>query len=964
MNKILLTILALAGFCAAGQERLTDINDDYPRSSSPRQFLNFNDEVYFLADHIETGLEIWKTDGTANGTTLVKDINPGQGSSVLSKFIEHKGNLYFVASDGVHGYQLWVSDGTSDNTHAVTTNMNSAVTQIASNGEVIFYLKRSAGFLEVWKTDGTAEGTVLVKGDIPAWNQPANLISAFGLVFFTVQVPSSNNSKVWRSDGTEAGTFAVTGEIDGDGAESGGTVHPYPFFEYNGAMYFIAREIGLNPLVGLYKSDGTVAGTSRVAGLDIGNELIGFSDILEHNGKMYFSFFGRNSSNLAIWESDGTALNTKKVFGYAATNYYSPSTLCSYSGDLFFTCGNADDGTSLIKLNTSTYGFEEVAELAGPSDEYFIVSDINVNRIVVAPSGQLLIKSILDTYDYAELWRSDGTTAGTLKLANIVRTLFDDLIVSGDQSYFAGSMDTKNFELWKSDGTVAGTSMTKDVDPSNVGGNFTKGLGQAAADRLIFTAYDETVGTEPWVTDGTSSGTSVIDVFPGASNSSPLEAIYRDGYWFFVGRSASGKTEFFKSDGTATGTISIADLTGENIISPDYMGVADHYYLISVFKTADYQASAYAIDIATGDFTELKHFGGPLGYPPTYAIVGNEVFFTVNESGEYDLWKTDGTADGTVKVADANIQNMVAAGGLVYFVEQPESSASEVELHKSDGTEQGTVMVKDLNGSASGSPANMFAFGSKLVFTANDEVMGKELWITDGTAENTFMLKDIFPGAKGSITTPWYRIFENNVYFAADDGVHGVELWKSDGTSEGTVMVSDIVPGPQGSNPAQMSSTGGKLYFSAYTPENGNELWVSDGTSEGTLLYLDLMPGPRSSFPRQMYMVGDHLVFIAFTESTGTQVWSYSEPVTSIVDAERPRLTVFPNPSSGIFKIDGGNVAGSKLAIYNVQGREVKLIDRVEANSEIDLNQLPAGLYIMKFSRGRETRSVKVVKSR
>lgn len=873
--------------------------------------------------------------------------------------------MYFVASDGIHGYQLWVSDGTADNTHAVTSNMNSAITQVASNGEFIFYLKRSGGFLEIWKTDGTAEGTVLVKGDIPAWNQPANLKSAFGLVFFTVQPPSSNNSKVWRSDGTEAGTFAVTGEIDGDGAEAGGTSHPYPFFEYDGAMYFIARETNLTPFVGLYKSDGTVAGTSRVVGLDIGNELIGFSDILEHNGKMYFSFFGRNSSNLAIWESDGTTLNTKKIFGYEATSYYSPSTLCAYGDNLFFTCGNADEGTSLIKLNASTYEFEEVAELAGPSDAHFIFPDLDVNRIVATSSGQLFVKSLLDTYDYAELWRSDGTAAGTLKLANIIRTLVDDLIVSGgDQSYFAGSANTRNFELWKSDGTVAGTLMTEDVDPSNVGADFSKGLGPAGADRLVFTAYEETVGTEPWVTDGTPSGTTVIDVFPGSSNSSPLEVIYRDGYWFFLGRSASGKTEFFKSDGTPAGTISIADLTGENIVSPTFMGATDHYYLIGVVRTADYQGSAYAIDLATGNFAELKHFNGLANLRATYAVVGDEIFFTVNEVSGDELWKTNGTAEGTLRVGVNNIRSLLAAGDVAYFVKPREGSASELELHKSDGTEEGTVMVKDLNGSGSGNPENMFAFGDKLVFTANDDAMGKELWITDGTAENTFMLKDIFPGTKGSITTPWYRIFENNIYFAADDGVHGIELWKSDGTPEGTVMVSDIVHGPQGSNPTQMSSTGEKLYFSAHTPENGSELWVSDGTSEGTLLYLDLMPGPRSSFPRQVYMLGDKLVFIAFTESAGTQVWSYTEPVTSVVDAERPRLTVFPNPSSGTFNVDGGNVAGSRLEIYNAQGREVWLIDRVESNFEIDLNYLPAGLYIMKFSKGRDTQSVKVVKSR
>src|SRR5689334_15043062 len=135
MNKTLIALFVLAGFCATAQERLTDVNADVPRSSFPQQFFNFNGEVYFLAYHTETGTEIWKSDGTADAGALLKDINLGAGSSVLSNFVEHNGKMYFVASDGIHGYQLWVSDGTAEGTQPVTNSMNSNVSEIASNGE-------------------------------------------------------------------------------------------------------------------------------------------------------------------------------------------------------------------------------------------------------------------------------------------------------------------------------------------------------------------------------------------------------------------------------------------------------------------------------------------------------------------------------------------------------------------------------------------------------------------------------------------------------------------------------------------------------------------------------------------------------------------------------------------------------------------------------------------------------------
>lgn len=961
MNKTLIVILLIASFSAGAQEKLTDINEDIPRSSFPRQFFSFNNDIYFLANTQETGTEIWKSDGTSGATSLLKDIKIGAGSSFISKFIEHNGKMYFIADDGIYANQLWVTDGTTHGTKRVTRNISAPADQITSNGEFIFYLKKSGAFLQVWKTDGTEAGTFMVKGDIPSVNQPANLTSASGLVFFSAQDPTSSNTKVWRSDGTEAGTFPVISNIDGNGAESGGTAHPYPFFEYNGTMYFIARDIYQNPMIGLYKSDGTVAGTSRVSGLDIGHELVAFSDIIEHSGKMYFSFFKRDSNNLSIWKSDGTQGNTREIYAYTASGYFATSTLCPSGQYLFFTSGNANNGTSLIKLNTDTYESQEVVELSGPRESPFIAVRVDVNEIVATSSGGLFIKSIIETFNYAELWKSDATTVGTYKLAHIERTL-DDLILHNDQVYFTGSTDTRNYELWKSDGTLDGTTIVKDVDPSKLGATFSQPPRPGGEGRLLFTCTNPSFGYEPWVTDGTASGTTVIDLVAGTVDSSPFNIVYRNGYWFFLARSASGNIQFFQSDGTREGTVMIADLTAENIVVRYFLGVAGNRYLFSGNDRVDLSDKMYAIDLTSGTYAELQNFSGVMSIKGDYAIVGSNVFFSVYDIG-VDLWKTDGTPEGTVKVADRNsIGKMAAAGGLLYFVDEPVRLGPETELYKSDGTLEGTVLVKDINGTASGSPENLFAFDQKLVFTAVDANAGKEVWITDGSAENTVLLKDIFPGPARSITSPWYHVVNNHLYFAANDGTHGTELWKSDGTAVGTVMVKDILPGEDSSMPVHMTEAKGKLYFSAFTADTGYELWTSDGTPEGTELYFDLATGPQSSNPRDIIMLGDKLLFIAYTESTGTQAWSYTESVTAIVDQERPSLHVFPNPSSGIFRIDGAQIACASLTVYNAQGHLVSTMQNIHDNSEINLTHLSPGLYVMKFSNGRRTETVKVVK--
>jgi ELWxxDGT repeat protein len=75
--------------------------------------------MFFGADDGVNGHELWVTDGTVEGTRLVKDIRPGNEGSFLSKFVEVDGLLYFGASDGDHGQELWVSDGTEEGTQMV-----------------------------------------------------------------------------------------------------------------------------------------------------------------------------------------------------------------------------------------------------------------------------------------------------------------------------------------------------------------------------------------------------------------------------------------------------------------------------------------------------------------------------------------------------------------------------------------------------------------------------------------------------------------------------------------------------------------------------------------------------------------------------------------------------------------------------------------------------------------------------
>jgi ELWxxDGT repeat protein len=240
--------------------------------------------------------------------------------------------------------------------------------------------------------------------------------------------------------------------------------------------------------------------------------------------------------------------------------------------------------------------------------------------------------------------------------------------------------------------------------------------------------------------------------------------------------------------------------------------------------------------------------------------------------------------------AGSNPANYVVLNNTLYFTAN--DGVHGTELYKSDGTAAGSVLVKDINsGTGDSNPFDLTAVGTILYFRTDDGVHGNELWKTDGTAAGTVLVKDINPG-NGSSTPSTVRVedmadINGTLFFSANDGLHGAELWKSNGTAAGTVMVKDICNGSDGSVPAWLTNVNGVAYFSADDGKNGDELWKSDGTAKGTILVKDILTGniyydsgcgfdncgggnghykssmPASSDPRNLTNINGTLFFLA-----------------------------------------------------------------------------------------------------
>src|SRR5262249_44994333 len=106
-----------------------------------------------------------------------------------------------------------------------------------------------------------------------------------------------------------------------------------------------------------------------------------------------------------------------------------------------------------------------------------------------------------------------------------------------------------------------------------------------------------------------------------------------------------------------------------------------------------------------------------------------------------------------------------------------DDGAAGRELWKSDGTAAGTILVHDIAVGAAGSnPSALTNVSGMLGFAADDVSHGREVWQSDGTPTGTVLVMDINPGSASS-NPAGFTVVGSHLYFAADDGIHGRELW-------------------------------------------------------------------------------------------------------------------------------------------------------------------------------------------
>jgi ELWxxDGT repeat protein len=796
------------------------LKDTAPGSVSAASFgVVLNDEAYFSARSDPYGQELWKTDGTPQGTQMVADLAPGMGSGNPGGMLVNNGQIYFFATPTGSNYDthLFRTDGSAAGTVQMGTINIQQAEMAVFDGRVYFTGSTGDDSVSLWRTTADGMGVEMVAVLVStgfAGSFPHDFTEMAGKLFFT-QTQKTSDETLWSSDGTPQGTQLIK--------TFHGPERPQNLAVFNGWLYFGAAD-GDTPCT-LWRSDGSAAGTAPVAGAPVAAEFGCPKDFTNLGNDLYFNAFDAVHGN-EPWKLDGTSGAITLVSDInPGAGYSYPGTFAAMDGALYFSASQAGEGDQPDLWRTQ--GTPETTTLVKQcrQPDYFYVN-MRCSPVRVW-QGKLLISGF-DLHYGQEVWTSDGTPDGTHLLVDVNTYPAGSNFQGGkffkDGLIFIAEGSDTPFQLWFSDGTPLGTTRLANVkasltDRSSMTSSFSNPTSRALGDFFYFPASDGVQGTDLWRTDGTPGGPQLFKDLSSESQYQRINSLGSDGRYLYFSVDCYDNIlpdhyELWRTDGTPPGTLKVLDQ------STGLIAVVNQRVVISA---VDASGTQLFHSTASGDLELFATL--PAGnIISNFVAVGDQLFFT--NSSRYHiapLYRTDGETVQEIKPAGLStplnpIQDMAAAGDTLYISASINNAGGLWKVPPGSTT-------AELVSQFTGGPYRLMGIGNKVFFILVDETGGGALWVNDSSSQGPHSVCPTCEFTRIDWKTGM-AAWQGLLYFTASDPLHGTELWQTDGTPAGTRLYLDARPGPESSNPNYLTAQGDKLFFTADDGIHGSEPWA------------------------------------------------------------------------------------------------------------------------------------------
>lgn len=813
--------------------------------SRPANFVTLGGKIYFAANSPAHGVELFESDGVSAQARLMGDLVPGAVPSNVQP-LGLIGNRILVETrrDGT-GSELWIVDRSTQAAEHVADlgrwdgSLDPETRVVGSSAGRVFFNIYESYNLQLWVSDGTSAGTQQLLATSPGWQSPDACALPQRVV--AARRGAAGRAVLWGSDGTQAGTTPIATSLQG--------VLNVRMSQYGHYCYaLMERGQGWE----LWRSDGTANGTNMLAqsssGMPRGAAAIGQVAFVMDSTATQFRLW-RNDAAQPVLTHQGVL---EGEIEFAAVGgklvYFAPAAGSPFGKELFLSDGTAAAGAQQVTPGVHGVYAHRIycTRIVGSRVFFWYALEANKGWSLDVATGTLqrynesgalaCRNAVLNgvafgaggTLDDGEVWRSDGTAAGTFRVHDIWRATEDSvfafaataangnvLVTSALRDPVAGN-DTRT-ALLRTDGTVEGTwALPRSAyDEGSVGKVVKFGdtfafasLQADGVSRRYYRTDTNLSAAQPIGFDATRptlapTGGGVLFSCDVSGSSHSLCAL-RVGYapvslvsagmeelagvrvlssvgnvTFFFGpdNGLANRRGLWRSDGTAPGTF---QLSTDLVPFASDRSASQRYGSALLFDACLYatgDCGLYASDGSVAGTRRIIPLMQPVG---SFAPVGARMAFSTFdgfESGE--LWSTDATEAGTVRLGaqwrTPVFLQLASSGAQVHGIARTQPSPSGFDYIVSDGTVAGTRTVAMPEAFEPSWESIVALDAGHVVFSCLSHLTGNELCLARG--DDVRLLGDFFPGQSSS----WPRLLgrtDTAAYFTLNDGYHGSELWR------------------------------------------------------------------------------------------------------------------------------------------------------------------------------------------